>query len=161
MPGDNSKAQYLKAYVYLIKNADSYDLDDILEYILSKKSSDNTKAYYLNAIIGLKKIDAELVEGDISKFNKYRDHFNTKIENDRSVDNVRKGQKDALDNVDLQDLKDYVEELKEKKDESLKNLEDYLVLALMVHFALRNDLQEIELVHLYCIFLKKVMQSLV
>lgn len=146
MVNQNSKTQYESTYKMLVKNAGSDKPSDLYEYILKKKIKDNTKANYLNSIISLKKIDKDLVKGDLSEISEYRDKLNLKIEKDRETDNITSGQKKAMENVDLNKLNDLVTELDKKKNTSLKTLEDYILLYLMIKYPIRNDLQEIEIV---------------
>lgn len=145
MVGTNSHKQYLQTYLALVKNAKSEDICDIYNYILKKNVKDNTKASYLNSVISLKKIDSKLVKGDLKDIIEYRDKLNIKIEKDRETNNITDGQQKALNTISLKDLHDFVIELDAKKTHSLKELEDYILIAMMVHFPLRNDLQEIRL----------------
>ena len=141
----NSKKQYLQTYLSLIKKANSSDMNDLYDYIVKSKVKDNTKLSYLNSIISLKKIDSELVTGDLKDISELRDKLNIKIEKAREVNNITESQEVAMNKINLNDLKKFVEELAEAKDNSIRNLEDYLLIKLMVEFPLRNDLQEIRL----------------
>ena len=115
------------------------------QLFVKKNVKDATKASYLNSIISLKKLDNSLVKGDLKDIIELRDKLNIKIEKHRETNNITEGQQEAIKKINLEDLKKYVEELKEYKYESVQQLEDYLLMALMVNFPLRNDLQEIKL----------------
>lgn len=138
-----SQKQYLSTYLSLIKKAESSDIKDIYDYIFKKKVKDNTKASYLNSIISLKKIDDKSVKGNLKDIIEYRDKLNNKIEKDREIDNIREGQKEAIQNINLDDLRKFGKELNLKKNNSLKDLEDAILINMMVMYPLRNDLQEI------------------
>lgn len=141
----NSKRQYAQTYLSLINKAGSEKVDDIYKYIVESKVKDATKLSYLNSIISLKKIDDDLVKGDLKDIVEMRDKLNLKIEKDREEKNLTERQEEAMDKIKLQDLKDFVTELEGKKGDSVKCLEDYILVFLMVNFPLRNDLQEIAL----------------
>lgn len=140
-----SKKQYLQTYLSLIKKANSQDINDIYKYIADSKVKDTTKLSYLNSVISLKKIDDKLVNGDLKDIKELRDKLGTKIVNGRENNNITEKQQDAMKKVSLKDLHSFIEELKKNRHNSLKALEDYILIALMVNYPLRNDLQEIAL----------------
>lgn len=142
---DNTKVQYLKTFLSLIKKCGSEDLDKIYEYIIESKAKPNTRLNYLNTLIGLKKSDPTLITGDLSKFIEMRDKLKTEVEGGRKVSNVSENQKKVLDAVNLQNLEEFAKDLEVNKDRSLRDLENYLLIKMMINYPLRNDLQEVYL----------------
>lgn len=145
MVNSNSKKQYIQTYLSLVKKANSEKLDDIYNHIVNSRVKDTTKLNYLNSIISLKKIDPSLVKGDLTDVSELRDKLNIKLDKARSENNITAGQAPAMEKISIDDLHDFVDELDKKKDESLRALEDYILIAMMVNYPLRNDLQEVKL----------------
>lgn len=143
MIANSSKKQYLATYLSLIEKSKTEELEDIYKYIKDSKVKNATKLSYLNSIISLKKLDSKLVKGDLSKIIEYRDRLNIELENLKAKDNLNQHQHEALNKVNLQQLEDFVKKLNDNKNSSKKALEDYLLIAMMVKYPLRNDLQEI------------------
>lgn len=138
-----SQKQYINTYLSLVKKAKSENLDKIFEYIKTADVKTATKLSYLNSIISLKKFDPELVKGDLTKIADLRDKLGIELEKSKTADNTSDKQKKALMIINLDKLKTFVEKLKGEADKSLEDLETYILIALMVEYPLRNDLQEI------------------
>lgn len=143
MVSQTSINQYIKTYNALVRNVGSHDIDKIFKFILDSNVKNNTKTSYLNSIISLKKHDNNLVGGDLSKIIELRDKLNVEIENDRAKNNITSKQSHVMETVTINDLHDFVNTLNANKYSSSKNLEDYILIALMVKYPLRNDLQDI------------------
>ena len=138
--------QYKKNYDYLVREAGSKDYNDLLKYIMSKQTKLATTLNYLNTIVSLAKNDPDLFTGDIKNLTEKRNDLSDERRKALSEDNLTKRQRDILEKVTLNDVNGMLEKLKEVKDNSTKDLEDYLMLALMLPLPLRNDLQDIKIV---------------
>lgn len=144
MLSKNTTEHYERTYNMIVKKALSNKLSDLYNYIKKADVKDNTKLSYLNSIISLKKHDESRIKGNLTKITKYRDDLNTDIEKQRNKNNITDNQKKAVDTVSYEDLIKYKDELKEIKNKNVKSLENYLLIALMLLFPLRNDLQDIK-----------------
>lgn len=144
-PAISSQKQYISTYMSLIKKAKSEDIGTIFDFIKKSKVTDTTKLSYLNSIISLKKLDSSLVKGDLSQLKEYRDSLGLDVEKKREMNNTNERQSKALQKVSLEDLQNFVKELNDKKNESIKDLDRYILVKLMVTYPVRNDLQDISL----------------
>lgn len=158
MPQSNSQHTYVRNWLQMIKEAGSEDTKKILQHILNKNVKLNTKANLLNAIISVARHQPHLVK-NLDDFTIERDKIQKLIKLERDNDNQNEKQRSISDSVKWSDIENVLETLKANKDNSKRDLEDYILLALMIP-PLRNDLQEIkicknkkELTKLNCIFL--------
>jgi len=142
---DTSKMQYITTYINLINKSGSENMDEIFKYIKTAPVKDNTKFSYLNAIISLKNIRPDLVKDDIKKLVEYRNRLQIEIEKQKEKNNANSKQTEVMTKVNLKKLHDLADELYTYRDSSVKALEDYLLVRLMVQYPLRNDLQEIKI----------------
>ncbi len=142
---DTSARQYATTYMYLIRKAGSESLGEIFRFIKDADVKDATKMSYLNSIISLKKYDPSLVTGNLSEIVEYRDKLQVQIERARGERNSNESQTEAMEMVNLRTLQEFVDKLGESKYESIKGMEDYLLVKMMTRYPLRNDLQDIRL----------------
>lgn len=142
---NTSAMQYARTYLFLIKKAGSENIDDIFQVIKTAQVKNNTRMAYLNAIIALKKQDPSLVHGDLTQLIQFRDEIQEYLEEEREANNANASQTAAMSQVNLEQLHQFVDKLAERKYDSIKKLENYLLIKLMVTYPLRNDLQDIAL----------------
>ncbi len=144
---DHSKQKYIAAYNYLVNSARSSNPIALLKWIKNSETQDASKVYYLNSIIGLQKMDPKLVKGNIDALKDYRDDIAEKIEKGREKSNLNPRQQQALELISYNDLLKFVQELRQESNNSYKNMRDYILVALMTRYPLRNDLARVEIVH--------------
>lgn len=147
MPKQSTLDQYKASYDRLVRNAGSSNLPTILSHIQSSPSKPSTKRMALNSVIGLARAGLLPPTGgtDISQFEELRDSLGVQLAETRDGDNITDGQKAALASVSLKDLQDGVQRLNLLKTKSLRDLEDYIALAILVKYPLRNDLIDLQI----------------
>lgn len=148
MPTEVSRNQYLKTYEYLVNKAETHNLNSLLQFVKATDVSLNTKRNYLNSIICIKSLYPDMLsytEKTFKKLVQYRDELSDQIRALIDKGQVNENQKKALSNVSLSDLNDFVNELKYQyqQNNTLKHLEDYLLVDMMVTYPVRNDLADI------------------
>lgn len=144
----STSTQYISSYLSLIKRCGTNDLNEIYKYInTNEKLKPATKLSYLNSIIGLKKMNNQIINQDLTKIKSLRDKLNLQIEKERSNDNRNDRQKEAMETITLVKLNEFVKKLGDNKSNSIKDLEHYILISLMVKFPIRNDLMEVAVVH--------------
>lgn len=137
---------YLQTFLYLVRKAESSDLDKIKNYIINSKKTDSTKLNYFNSIISLHKIDPSLIKGNLDDIKSARDKLQEKINDERSKNNITPKQKESIENIKHDDIIKLIDKLKQDKEKSKESLEDYLMLHLLYSGGvLRNDLMDIEI----------------
>jgi hypothetical protein len=145
MATDISKKQYISTYLFLVKKAKSENIEDIFTFIASSDVKDSTRLNYLNSIIGLKKLDPNLVKGDLSHIIDFRDKLGTKVDKSRKKDNLNENQRKVYEQVSSKSIEDLIEKLKGEKATDTKALEEYILLRLMYPKPFRNDLMDVEI----------------
>lgn len=144
----STSTQYISSYLSLIKRCGTNDLMEIYKYInTNEKLKPATKLSYLNSIIGLKKMNPQIINQDLSRIKALRDKLNLQIEKERANDNRNDRQKEAMETITLDKLKEFVTKLETNKSNSIKDLEHYILISMMVKFPIRNDLMEVAVVH--------------
>lgn len=146
MPTDESVQQYTEKYSFLVKATGSDDLREILNYIKNAPVKDTTRLMYLNSVISLRNIDPLSINDRgniIDDYVEYRDNIIEAIKFKRGKDNLSERQRAVADNVSMNDIQEMVKKMEKAKNESLKDLEDYILIYIMSNSPLRNDLMDI------------------
>lgn len=141
-----SRQHYEKTVEYLFREAGSKNPNVILKYVKNKEVKPTTKFNYLNAIISMKKVDPHSFPENIDAVKKERDNLRVIINKNNSQSNTTDRQKAVMDVVKMEDIQNVINKLAVTKDKSLKDLEDYIILKLMVDDPVRNDYMEIKIV---------------
>ncbi len=139
--------QYEKNYNYLVREAGSNAIKDIIEYILKKGCSIPTKINYYNTILSLKRLEPEKFEGtvdDLKVLVEERNKLVKILKEQRGKDCLTTRQRNILEKISLEDVKGAHAKLNEEKHKSIYNLENYILLSLMMP-PLRNDLMDIKI----------------
>jgi len=137
---------YERTVEYLFREAGSKSLDVILKYVKNKEVKPTTKFNYLNSIVSLKKADPDSFPENLDAVKAERDNLREIINKANSKCNMTDRQKAVMAVVKLDDIKKVIDKLGLTKDTSLKDLEDYIILNLMVNEPVRNDLMDIKIV---------------
>lgn len=139
MPNENSKDLYERTFNLLVKRSGSKSPKEILAFIKKTNVKTPTKLVYLNSLVGLDKLGYDV--GSLDEVKKYRDSLKEKYDADGKK--ISDKQQKAIDNISYDDLVDVVDKLYEEINGSIKSLEAYLLLSLMIKTPLRNDLAEV------------------
>lgn len=143
-----SKLQYLKNLQIILHNSKATTLEDIKKYIEKVNLKNTTKLSYLNSIIGLNKINNLPVKGNIDMIIEYRNKLNEQLKEDLKNDNCNEKQKTIINKITFKELEDYVKELEKSKGKSINDMQNYLIMALITFYELRNDYRAIKISHL-------------
>jgi hypothetical protein len=145
MPSDATLKQYRAVYDRLVRDSKATNLEGLYKYITDYDGKQTTVRMYLNSIIGLKRHGLLPMEGDVKQFEDKRDGLTVSLDTKKRLDNLSESQRETLDTVNLQDLQDGVNRLNLLKTKSIRDLEDYLTLAILVQYPLRNDLIDLKI----------------
>lgn len=140
----STKNFYQNNFFYLRQKYGTHNVPEMLKHIQEdNKVKNTTKLNYCNTIIGLQKHHPGIVKGDLKQLIEYRDQLNQEKEAQTARCNVTEKQKKVLEKITYEQLVKAVQDLAEYKQNSIRDMEDYLLLALMVAFKLRNDLVDV------------------
>lgn len=143
---NSTKEHYLKTVIMIQKRTASKNLEVIFKYIKNASVKPATKVSWLNAFIGIKKLDSAAITGNLSKFMELRDAIGMEIVEHRRNNNITDNQQEAIDNVTYDDLLNLDKQLFEKAQDpraGIATVVKFLLYSIMVNYSIRNDLKEV------------------
>jgi len=143
-----SYEQYEKTFNHLIRESGSKSFEDILKYITDRPIKITTKLNYFNALISLYNSDPTRFDSEkgFDKIKEERNKLAEELKLAKKEDNLTARQREILEKISIDDVNKGLETLRAKKYETIKNLEHFILLSLMLPNPLRNDLMDIRIV---------------